>query len=49
MKRQLVSMVVAIAMCLTVPLAFGQQRGKGNEKEKQEKPGEKQGKGAEPH
>ena len=49
MKRQLVRMVVVTALCLTVPLAFGQQRGKGGEKQKQERPGEKSGKGAEPH
>ena len=49
MKRQLVSVAVTIALCLAVPLAYGQQRGKGGEKEKQERPGEKQGKGAEPH
>ena len=49
MKLRLVSSAVALALCFAVPFAYGQQRGKGGEKEKQEKGGEKQSKGAEPH
>lgn len=45
---------MAFTLCCSVPSAFGEQRGRGEEKqnrgnEKQNKPGEKEGKGAAPH
>jgi len=56
MMRKLFSSAVAITLCCSVPFAFGEQRGKGEEKqnrgnEKANKPGEKEkeGKGAAPH
>lgn len=54
MMRKLFSFAVASTLCCLVPFAFGEQRGKGEEKqnrgnEKQNKPGEKEGKGAAPH